>query len=632
MAAITKILFRRGLDAQRKTVIFNLGEPAFSVDTKRLFIGDGNTAGGVPVSIVNYGIVNSLSGSYVYSSTQTNLASSAAILLSAANIGDFVYDQATTSLYSLTSTSVLPALSNFAHLYNASNVNSSQLYYNGSQLNILNAAGGGYGVGINEINSSITAGSNALSGGSGNPLNIASGRIANNLITPGVVNSVKVTDNTGTIVDISINQNQLLGRTNSAGTGIGPVTLSATGNLSLSSNSNTILFSMPFCLPLSGGSLTGGVSALSASGGRFVTDVVPVNPTDVVNLNYINGFSCTQPSYLFSHFLNLTGGYLTGPGTLTIDGVTIINNNTGITGALSAGSLTITGSISALQGLSATGIQSYAAPVVGFDVTNKSYTDSKFIPLSGGTFTGRTYNANAPVVASELTNKAYVDSLQSYVGGNFLALSGGTVTGAISSTDRIYVTNTPVVSAELANKNYVDTQVVNATPIGCIAHFATSTPPAGWLKVNGAVLPIANYQNLFNSLPKSGGNTIWWRAGDGPTNFRLPDLRGQFIRGWADPDTTGNGNGAIVGAAGAPAYDAGRAFGLSQTDQLQGHIHGTGAPTPSLGTASGSNQNGAWSTVTYYSGDPLNDGTNGDPRYGNETRPTNIALLACIKY
>ena len=632
MSAITKILFRRGLDAQRKTVTFNLGEPAFSVDTKRLFIGDGSTAGGVPVSFVNYGVLRALSGSYVYNSTQTNLTSSAAILLSAGNIGDFVYDQATTSLYTLTSTSVYPALSNFAHLYSVTDFNANQFYYNGSRLNILNAAGGGYGVGINEINSSITAGSNALSGGSGNPLNIASGKITNNLVTPGAPNSVKITDSTGTVSDININQNQLLGRTSAASSTLGAVTLSSTGNLALSSNSNTILFSIPFCLPLSGGSLTGGVSALSANSGRFVTDVVPVNAYDVVNLDYISGFSCTQPAFLYSHFLQLTGGHLSGPGTLTIDGTTIINNNTGITGTLSAGNLTIAGSISALGGLSATNIKSYTAPVVSFDVTNKSYTDSKFIPLTGGTFTGRVYNANTPSTATEITNKAYVDSLQSYVGGNFLALSGGTVTGAVSSTNRIYVTNTPVVSAELANKNYVDTQVINATPVGCIAHFASSTPPAGWLKANGAVLPIANYQNLFNSLPKSGGNTIWWKAGDGPTNFRLPDLRGQFIRGWADPDTTGNGTGAVAGAAGAPASDTGRAFGTAQLDQLQGHIHGTGAPTPSLGTASGSNRNGAWGTVTYYSGDPLDDGTNGAPRYGSETRPTNIALLACIKY
>jgi hypothetical protein len=43
---ISKIKVRRGTDAQRKTVIFDQGELAHTLDTKRLFIGDGVTIGG----------------------------------------------------------------------------------------------------------------------------------------------------------------------------------------------------------------------------------------------------------------------------------------------------------------------------------------------------------------------------------------------------------------------------------------------------------------------------------------------------------------------------------------------------------------------------------------------------------
>jgi hypothetical protein len=45
---ITKILFRRGTDDQRKLVTLNLGEPGITTDTNRLFVGDGTTAGGFP--------------------------------------------------------------------------------------------------------------------------------------------------------------------------------------------------------------------------------------------------------------------------------------------------------------------------------------------------------------------------------------------------------------------------------------------------------------------------------------------------------------------------------------------------------------------------------------------------------
>lgn len=45
---ITKLLFRRGNDSDRKQTILASGEPGFTLDTKRLFIGDGITPGGVP--------------------------------------------------------------------------------------------------------------------------------------------------------------------------------------------------------------------------------------------------------------------------------------------------------------------------------------------------------------------------------------------------------------------------------------------------------------------------------------------------------------------------------------------------------------------------------------------------------
>lgn len=636
--AITKILFRRGVNSSRVSVPLQLGEPGYSTDTKRLFVGDNSTLGGNPVGVVNYGVVPALSGSYVYSNTNTNMASSAFILLSAAYIGDFVYDLATTSIWSVSSTTTIagssvPVLSNFSHLYSTTSYNTNQFYYNGSQLTIQNSQNGqGYGIGSNELNSSVTAGSPTLSGGSGSPLTVKAGGIANNFLanyTTGA-NSVKISNGSNVITDVAINQNQLLGRTNVAGSTLGAVTLSASGSLTLSANANTILFNIPTFLPLSGGAITGGISALNANGGRFTTNVVPVNPYDVVNLMALSALSSISISYLATNYLTLTGGVLANPGNLVVNGTARFLSNVGITGVLSASNLTINGTISALNGLSANGIQNFASPVVSFDVTNKAYTDSKFIPLSGGTFTGRVFNANTPSSSTEITNKSYVDTLQSFVGGNYLALSGGITTGALSAT-RFYTTNNPAISSELTTKNYVDNQITNSTPTGCIAYFASQTAPSGWIKANGAVLPIASYQILFNSLPKqSNGNTIWWIAGDGPTNFRLPDLRGQFIRGWNDGIGNGNTTNTSTNPT-IPTIDSGRVFGDTQLDQFQGHLHfvaggGAGYNTPNTGGFTDAQ------VTAQNTGDPIADATNGTPRYGPETRPTNISLLACIKY
>lgn len=45
---ITKILFRRGNDADRQNTILASGEPGWTLDTSRLYIGDGRTPGGLP--------------------------------------------------------------------------------------------------------------------------------------------------------------------------------------------------------------------------------------------------------------------------------------------------------------------------------------------------------------------------------------------------------------------------------------------------------------------------------------------------------------------------------------------------------------------------------------------------------
>ena len=46
---ILKILFRRGGSAERENIVLSEGEPGYVVDSKRLYVGDGITQGGIPV-------------------------------------------------------------------------------------------------------------------------------------------------------------------------------------------------------------------------------------------------------------------------------------------------------------------------------------------------------------------------------------------------------------------------------------------------------------------------------------------------------------------------------------------------------------------------------------------------------
>lgn len=51
---ISKIKIRRGLNSQRKTLVYDQGEPIFTTDNKRLYIGTGTLLGGVVVGSKNH--------------------------------------------------------------------------------------------------------------------------------------------------------------------------------------------------------------------------------------------------------------------------------------------------------------------------------------------------------------------------------------------------------------------------------------------------------------------------------------------------------------------------------------------------------------------------------------------------
>lgn len=185
-------------------------------------------------------------------------------------------------------------------------------------------------------------------------------------------------------------------------------------------------------------------------------------------------------------------------------------------------------------------------------------------------------------------------------GQNFdLALNGTLVDGYVDLSVKTLMAHLAHANGEIA---------------GQIAYFATQTAPNGWLKANGALLSRSSFSNLFAAI-----GTIYG-AGDGVTTFNLPDLRGEFIRAFDD------GRGV----------DASRAFGSAQGDEFRSHEHTVTGPTGHTHTT----QFGQTNVSAVFSYIP--DSVYGSGGYidiwraantgGNETRPRNLALLACIKY
>jgi phage-related tail fiber protein len=81
---------------------------------------------------------------------------------------------------------------------------------------------------------------------------------------------------------------------------------------------------------------------------------------------------------------------------------------------------------------------------------------------------------------------------------------------------------------QYATRQFVNSAVLLSMPAGCVMFFACRDAPNGWLKCNGAAISRTIYASLFDAIGSTFGN------GDGSTTFNLPDLRGEFLRGWDD--------------------------------------------------------------------------------------------------
>ena len=96
---IVKIKVRRGSDDQRKKIVLDQGELGYTIDTKRVFVGDGSLSGGKVVGNKNFGIFNLGSGLGTVAGAQ---------------IGDIGY--ANSKLYSLTANEYNSSLSGWSYI------------------------------------------------------------------------------------------------------------------------------------------------------------------------------------------------------------------------------------------------------------------------------------------------------------------------------------------------------------------------------------------------------------------------------------------------------------------------------------------------------------------------------------
>ena len=147
--------------------------------------------------------------------------------------------------------------------------------------------------------------------------------------------------------------------------------------------------------------------------------------------------------------------------------------------------------------------------------------------------------------------------------------------------------------------------ILPGVPTGAVMAFAVSAPPAGWLECDGSAVSRMTYSAL-STLAAGMSYGAPFGGGDGSTTFNLPDLRGQFVRGWAD-------SGSV---------DAGRAFGSGQAGAVGTVTVYQTSLTNTGGSAAGYESGGDNAVYNV----PVTS-----PSSAGETRPVNVALMYCIK-
>ncbi|CAD9217806.1 Phage tail protein [Burkholderia cenocepacia] len=145
-------------------------------------------------------------------------------------------------------------------------------------------------------------------------------------------------------------------------------------------------------------------------------------------------------------------------------------------------------------------------------------------------------------------------------------------------------------STSLATTEWVLAALSTAT-VGQIVFEPRTLARAGFLKANGSLVNRADYPALWAYAQASGTlvSDDEWRkerwgcfsTGDGSTTFRLPELRGEFIRCWAD---------------GRDDIDPQRVIGSYQSHQNRAHAHSASA------AAAGDHAHAAWTDAQGWHG------------------------------
>ncbi|HAV1777729.1 TPA: phage tail protein [Enterobacter hormaechei subsp. steigerwaltii] len=254
-------------------------------------------------------------------------------------------------------------------------------------------------------------------------------------------------------------------------------------------------------------------------------------------------------------------------------------------------------------------------------------------PLANPALTGTPTAPTAAQTANntQIANTAFVKSaIAALVGSTPAALDTlNELAAALGNDPNFATTMTNALAGKMEiSKNGADVADVaaflnnlglgagSALPVGVPVPWPLATAPAGWLKCNGAAFTATQYPKLAQAYPA----------------LKLPDLRGEFIRGWDDGRGVDTGRGLLL-AQGGMSFDhrhwlpttngtggdgAMTAVFIDGNSAMAYYPDGTNEynPNPSTGTL----------LQTYTAKAAL-----GSAMFGSETRPRNVAFNYIVR-